>query len=69
MRIATLLIAGLAVSGLSLTPVSAQNQPAPDAQHQMDEHKDMHRDMHHSWHGHRHCAWKWRHHHRVRVCW
>jgi len=22
---------------------------------------------HRNWH--RHCTWKWRHHHRVRVCW
>lgn len=77
MRIPTILIIATAVGGLSITAASAQNQPAPDAQHhdqmdrhhdQMDQHKEVHRDMH-RWHGHRHCTWKWRHHHRVRVCW
>ena len=85
MRMISILIVAAGISGLGLTAASAQNQPAPppDAQHhdQMDQHREMHgdmhhdmhasmhRDMHHHWRGHRHCTWKWRHHHRVRVCW
>ncbi len=76
MRKTTILIVASAIGALSLTAANAQNQPAPppDVQHHDqaakhgDAHHEMHRDMHRNWHGHRHCTWKWRHHHRVRVC-
>jgi hypothetical protein len=69
-------LAGAAALAISV-PAFAQgmNQPGPQPDMSRDhmdnrgmDHSDMHHDHAMNRHGHRHCHWVWRHHHRVRVC-